>query len=79
MLREVLIGNSAVSTAPAEFNAVTYSELVVRGRSASSIPVQVAGELSEKLVSNCPPRTRALTAIRHRAAGTGWKCSRGTS
>ncbi len=52
MLREVLIGTAAGAVGTVALNAVTYSDMVVRGRPASSVPAQVAGELADKLGVN---------------------------
>lgn len=52
MLREVLIGTAAGAVGTVALNAVTYSDMVVRGRPASSVPAQVSGELADKLGVN---------------------------
>ena len=48
MLREMLIGTAAGAIGTVALNAVTYGDMAVRGRPASSVPAQVAGKLADK-------------------------------
>ena len=48
MLREMLIGTAAGAMGTVALNAVTYGDMAVRGRPASSVPAQVAGKLADK-------------------------------
>ncbi len=49
MLREALLGTAAGAIGTVALNAVTYGDMVIRGRPASSVPSQVAGKLVEKV------------------------------
>jgi hypothetical protein len=49
MLREALIGTVAGAVGTVALNATTYGDMVVRGRPASSVPAQVAGQLVDKM------------------------------
>jgi hypothetical protein len=48
MLGEALLGTAAGAVGTVALNAVTYDDMMVRGRPASSVPSQVAGQLIEK-------------------------------
>jgi len=48
MLREMLAGTAAGAIGTVALNAVTYGDMIVRGRPASSVPSQVAGQLIDK-------------------------------
>jgi hypothetical protein len=48
MLGEALLGTAAGAVGTVALNAVTYGDMMVRGRPASSVPSQVAGQLIEK-------------------------------
>ena len=48
MLGEALLGTAAGAVGTVALNAVTYGDMMLRGRSASSVPSQVAGQLIEK-------------------------------
>ena len=48
MLREALLGTAAGAVGTVALNAVTYGDMIVRGRPASSVPSQIAGQLVEK-------------------------------
>lgn len=49
MLREALLGTAAGAVGTVALNAITYVDMVVRGRSASSVPSEIAGQLAGKL------------------------------
>ncbi len=49
MLREALIGAAAGAVGTVALNATTFGDMVVRGRPASSVPAQVAGQLVDKM------------------------------
>ncbi len=49
MLREALIGTVAGAVGTVALNATTYGDMVVRGRPASSVPSQAAGQLVDKM------------------------------
>jgi hypothetical protein len=48
MLGEALLGTAAGAIGTVALNAVTYADMLVRGRPASSVPSQVAGQMVEK-------------------------------
>jgi hypothetical protein len=48
VLREVLIGTAARAIGVMALNTVTYGNMALRGRPASSVPAQVAGKLTDK-------------------------------
>ena len=48
MLGEALLGTAAGAIGTVALNAVTYGDMLVRGRPASSVPSQVAGQMVEK-------------------------------
>ncbi len=48
MLGETLLGTAAGAIGTVALNAVTYGDMLVRGRPASSVPSQVAGQMVEK-------------------------------
>ncbi len=48
MLREMLIGAAAGAAGTTALNAVTYGDMLVRGRPASSTPSEAAARLAEK-------------------------------
>ena len=49
MMREALIGAAAGAVGTVALNAATYGDMIVRGRGASSVPSQIAGQLVDKL------------------------------
>ncbi len=49
MLREALIGAAAGAIGTVALNATTYTDMALRGRAASSVPSEAAGQLAEKL------------------------------
>jgi len=49
MIREALIGAAAGAVGTVALNATTYTDMVLRGRAASSVPSEAAGRLAEKL------------------------------
>lgn len=49
MIREALIGAAAGAIGTVALNATTYTDMALRGRAASSVPSQAAGQLAEKL------------------------------
>jgi hypothetical protein len=49
MLREALIGAAAGAVGTVALNVTTYTDMALRGRPASSVPSQAAGQLAEKL------------------------------
>lgn len=66
MLREVLIGAAAGAIGTVALNAVTYGDMVVRGRPLSGVPSHVAGQLVERVAWISPPKTKTQTVSRHR-------------
>jgi hypothetical protein len=46
--KALLLGSAAGAVGTVALNAVTYGDMIVRGRPASSVPSQVAGQLVEK-------------------------------
>jgi hypothetical protein len=48
VLREILLGTTAGAVGTVALNAVTYADIAVRARPASSVPAEVAGRLAEK-------------------------------
>ena len=48
MLREMLIGAAAGAAGTTALNAVTYGDMLVRGRPASSTPSEAAARLADK-------------------------------
>ncbi len=48
MLREALVGAAAGAVGTVALNAVTYGDMIIRGRPTSSVPSQIAGQLVEK-------------------------------
>ncbi len=48
MLRGALVGTAAGAAGTTALNATTFADMALRGRPASSIPAQVAGELAER-------------------------------
>ncbi len=48
MLREVLMGTTAGAVGTVALNATTYADMALRGRPPSSVPAQVAGQLTGK-------------------------------
>jgi hypothetical protein len=48
VIREALLGTTAGAVSTVALNAVTYGDMVLRGRPASGVPAQVAGKLAEK-------------------------------
>jgi len=48
MLGEALLGSAAGAVGTVALNAVTYGDMIVRDRPASSVPSQIAGQLLEK-------------------------------
>ncbi len=49
MLRKALIGAAAGAVGTVALNVATYTDMALRGRPASSVPSQAAGQLAEKL------------------------------
>lgn len=49
MIREALIGAAAGAMGTVALNITTYTDMALRGRPASSVPAQAAGQLAEKL------------------------------
>lgn len=49
MIREALIGAAAGAVGTVALNVTTYADMALRGRAASSVPSQAAGQLAEKL------------------------------
>ena len=49
MLRKALLGAAAGAVGTTTLNAVTYGDMVIRGRPASSVPSQVAEQLVDKV------------------------------
>lgn len=49
MIREALIGAAAGAIGTVALNVTTYTDMALRGRAASSVPSQAAGQLAEKL------------------------------
>ncbi len=48
MLRQALIGATAGALGTVALNVTTYADMAIRGRSASSVPADLAGTLAEK-------------------------------
>ena len=48
MLREVLTGTAAGAVGTVALNVTTYADMALRARPASSVPAQVAGQLTQK-------------------------------
>ncbi len=48
VIREALLGIVAGAVGTVALNGVTYGDMIVRGRPASSVPSEVAGQLVEK-------------------------------
>ena len=49
MLREALTGAAAGAVGTVALNAVTYADMAINGRPASSVPAEVASGLAEKV------------------------------
>jgi hypothetical protein len=49
MLRQALIGATAGALGTVALNVATYTDMAIRGRSASKVPDQLAGALSDKV------------------------------
>ena len=49
MLRQALLGTVAGAVGTVALNATTYGDMIVRGRGASSVPSEIAGQLADKL------------------------------
>jgi hypothetical protein len=49
MLREIGVGVAAGAAGTVALDAASYTDMAIRGRPASSMPAQVAGELAEKI------------------------------
>ena len=86
MLGEALLGTAAGAVGTVALNAVTYDDMMVRGRPASSVPSQVAGQLIEKAGIDLSTqseeqggptaqnRQSALGALQGFAVGVGYRC-----
>jgi hypothetical protein len=55
MLREVLLGTAAGAAGTSALNVITYGDMVARGRPASEVPSEVAGELAQDVNLNLAP------------------------
>ena len=71
MLREALIGTAAGAVGTVALNGVTYADMAIRGRPASSVPAQVAGELAEKAGIDLSAEGSDEETVQNRQSGLG--------
>ena len=78
LLREMLVGTTTGAMGTVARNAVTYGDMLVRGRPATSVPAQVAGELANKVGLDLSAGGEGPDGPRLRTARARWGRSRGT-
>ncbi len=66
MLREALIGTAAGAVGTVALNAVTYGDMVVRGRPSSSVPADLHGGLAGKVGIDLSAEDEGPRAARRR-------------
>ena len=71
MMRETLIGAAAGALGTVALNAATYGDMIVRGRGASSIPSQIAGQFVDKGGPTAQNRQSGLGALQGFVVGLG--------
>src|SRR5919206_16795 len=71
MLHEALIGTAAGAVGTVALNGVTYADMAIRGRPASSVPAQVAGELAEKAGIDLSAEGSDEETVQNRQSGLG--------
>lgn len=72
MLRETLIGASAGALGTVALNIVTYADMVLRARPASTVPARTAGRLAERAdIDLAPDQQDGEDTVQNRTQGLG--------
>ena len=71
MLREIGVGIAAGAAGTVALDAASYADMAIRGRPASGMPAQVAGELAERLGLELTPQGTDEETVQNRKSALG--------